>query len=848
MYKKIVFAVIFALTFMSNQMLYSQSFNDFSNVNFSELNESEIDLLLRRATAQGYTQFDLLKMARAQGFTQADVENLDKRFKSAQTIARIAESATTPLEETRLRKQWLQNIEVFREIDSDVFGYNVFRGTSFLSFQSNLNLPTPDDYIVGAGDKLFIDIYGQSEAYYQAEISPEGYAILENIGPVNINGLTIKNARTRLIQRLKKVYKGIGQNKTFINLSVGIPRAIRINITGEVQLPGTYNFSAFNTMYNALYVAGGITENATLRDIKLYRNNKLVSSVDVYKFLTNGDGSSNIRLENNDLIVVSPYKERVEIKGAVKIPGRFEMKEGESLSDLLFYSGGFKENAYRKSIKVTRIFNNNLKIVDIDSDQFDFFNPKAGDKFEIDSVVQKYKDRIILKGSVYRPGIYSLSSVNNIKDLLQKAEGIKPDTYMKKAYLNRTNSDLTTTIIEFDVYNQLNNIDEEINLKEEDVITIFSKNDLREDQYLEISGEVNTPGIFPYSENLSLNDLIILAGGLRKNATLQNIEISRLKATGNNDFDKNAELINIDLNNLEEESIKLKPFDNIIVRKDPSIEQMTYAYIEGEVKFPGKYLISSKKERISDILKRAGGLKEFAYQKGATIIRKTEFVDDKNDIEKQIDDLNKLKIKLSGNIKLLSESEKLLLSRIEQDILKLNIENSSNQTISSSVKEERITEIIKRNAMSEDIPFAKSESIGINLEDIIKSPGKKSDLLVEEGDIIVIPKKLETVRLRGELLYPTTVRHITARGLKYYINSAGGFDLKAKRSGTYVVYANGDVARTKKFLFFNFYPKAEPGCEVIVPKKPIKNPLAASQILNFTTGLAALIIAINQIK
>ena len=848
MCKKIVFAVLIVLTFMSNQTIHSQSFNDFSNVNFSELSDGEIDLLLRRATAQGYTQFDLLKMARAQGFTQADIENLDKRFKSAQTIARIAESATTPLEETRLRKQWLQNIEVFRETNSDVYGYNVFRGTSFLSFQSNLNLPTPDDYIVGAGDKLFIDIYGQSEAYYQAEISPEGYAILENIGPVNLNGLAIKDARTRIIQRFKRVYKGIDENKTFINLSVGIPRAIRINITGEVQLPGTYNFSAFNTMYNALYVAGGITENATLRDIKLYRNNKLVSSVDVYKFLNGGDGSSNVRLENNDLIVVGPYKDRVEIKGAVKIPGRFEMKDGESLSDLIFYSGGFKENAYRKSIKVTRIFDNMLKVVDVDSDQFDFFNPKAGDKFEIDSVVQKYENRIILKGSVYRPGIYSLSSVKNIKGLIEKAEGIKPDTYLNQAYITRTNLDLTTTNIQFNIYDQLNNIGKEINLKEEDIITIFSKNDLREDQYLEISGEVNSPGIFPYSENLNLNDLIILAGGLRKNATLENIEISRLKSAGNNDFDKNAELINVNLKNLEDQSINLKPFDNIIVRKDPSIEQMTYAFIEGEVKFPGKYLISSKKERISDLLNRAGGLKEFAYQKGATIIRKTEFVDDKNDIEKQIDDLNALKIKLSKNLNLLSESEKLLLKRVEEDILKLNVENSSNQNLSNSVKQDRITEIVKRNAMSENIPFAKSESIGINLEDIIKSPGKKSDLLVEEGDIIVIPKKLETVRLRGELLYPTTVRHMPVRGLKYYINSAGGFDLKAKRSGTYVVYANGDVERTKKFLFFNFYPKAEPGCEVIVPKKPVKNPLAASQILNFTTGLAALILAINQIK
>ena len=565
MIKKPTILIAFVALIFSINPINSQSFNDFSNVNFSELSDGEIDLLLRRANAQGYTQFDLMKMARAQGFTQADIENLDKRFKSAQTIARIAESATTPLEETRLRKQWLQNLEVFRETDSDVFGYNVFRGTSFLSFQSNLNLPTPDDYIVGAGDKLFIDIYGQSEAYYQAEISPEGYAILENIGPVNVNGLTIKDARTRLIQRFKRVYNGIDQNKTFINVSVGIPRAIRINITGEVQLPGTYNFSAFNTMYNALYVAGGITENATLRDIKLYRNNKLVSSVDVYKFLTSGDGSSNIRLENNDLIVVSPYKERVVVEGAVKIPGRFEMKEGENLSDLIFFAGGFKENAYRKSVKVTRIFDNKLKVVDVNSDQFDFFTPKAGDKFEIDSVVQKYQDRIILKGSVYRPGIYSLSSVKNIKDLISKAEGIKPDTYLNKAYITRTNDDLTTTNIQFNVYDQLNNIDKELLLEEEDVVTIFSKNELKDETYIEISGEVKNPGIYPYSNNLNLSDLIVIAGGVRKNATLNNIEISRIKSSIEENTNNSAEVFYVDIDNIDSNSsFEIKPFDNII--------------------------------------------------------------------------------------------------------------------------------------------------------------------------------------------------------------------------------------------------------------------------------------------
>ena len=848
MLKKLTFVFTLILTFMSNQLIFSQDFSDISSLNLRELTDPQIDLLLRRAGAQGYNEFDILKIAQLQGFTLEEIEKLDKRFKSAKNINRIAETATTPLEETRLRKQWLQDIEVFREIDSDIYGYNVFRGTSFLSFQSNLNLPTPPDYILGPGDKLFIDIFGESEAYYQVEISPEGNALLENIGPVNINGLNLDQAKTRLKNRLKKVYNGISSGKTSINISVGIPRAIRINIAGEVQLPGTYNFSAFNTLYNALYVAGGITENASLRDIRLYRNNKLISTVDVYSFLKSGDMTNNVRLENNDLILVGTYKNRVTIKGNVITPGRFESKEGESLKNLIDYAGGFKENAYKKSVKITRIFNDKLKIVDVSFDQFEFFTPVNGDVIEVDQIVMKYENRLLIKGSVYKPGVFSFQDGMTVKDLINKAEGLKPDTYLEKAYITRTKSDYSTTTIPFNLTSQINGSEKPIALQQDDVVLISSINDLREDQYLEISGEVNMPGIFPYSSNLSLNDLVILAGGLRNNATLKNIEISRLKSSGNNDFDKNAELINIDLNNLNDESIKLKPFDNVIVRKDPSIEQMTYAYIEGEVKFPGKYLISSKKERISDLLKRAGGLKEFAYQKGATIIRKTEFVNDKNDIEKQIDDLNKLKIKLSENIKLLSESEKLLLNRIEQDILKLNIENSSNQTFSSSVKEERITEIVKRNAMSEDIPFAKSESIGINLEDIIKSPGKKSDLLVEEGDIIVIPKKLETVRLRGELLYPTTVRHITARGLKYYINSAGGFDLKAKRSGTYVVYANGDVARTKKFLFFNFYPKAEPGCEVIVPKKPVKNPLAASQILNFTTGLAALLLAINQIK
>ena len=845
MRKKTTILFLFLSLLFGFNYLNSQSFNDFSNINFSSVSDSELDLLLRRASAQGYTQFDLLKIARSQGLSQSEIEKLDKRFKSAETVAYVAENASTPLEETRLRKRWEEEMEVYREMESDVYGYEIFRGNTFLSFQSNLNIPTPADYVLGPGDKLFIDIYGQSENYYQAEVSPDGDLILENFGPINVSGMTVENAKIRLVNKLKTVYTGLSSKKTFVNISVGIPRAVRVNIVGEVNLPGTYNFSAFNTVYNAIYVAGGITENATLRNVKLFRNNKLVNTVDIYKFLNQGDQSSNVRLENNDLIVVGPYTSRVSIFGGVKTSGKFEIKNDETVADLIRYAGGFSEDSYTKSIRITRIFDDKYKIVDVNSDQFEFFQLKSGDKIEIDKVIEKYDNRLILKGSVYRPGIFALTEGMTVKDLIEKGEGLKPDTYMERSFITRTNEDYSTTNISIDLNKQLNSLEKPIILKKDDVLNILSINDLKDDNYIEISGEISKPGIYPYSNNLTLNDLILLAGGIRKNATLASIEVSRVNKSDEN---QTAQIFNLNLSDLKSESnFDLQPFDNVIIRKNPEIDIKRFARIEGEVKYPGQYAISSKKERISDLINRSGGPNEYAYYKGATLIRKTEFAEESSLIENEIKDLTRLKEKILTNLNL-TESEKLLVSRIDSDIEKLNKENSTNQDFSSFVKKERISEIVKRNAMDGDIPLAKSESIGINLDQILKNPGLKSDLLIEDGDIIIIPKKLETVRLRGELLYPTTVRHSFSRGLKYYINLAGGFDLKAKRSSTYVVYANGDVARTKKFLFFNLYPKAEPGCEVIVPKKSEKNPLAVSQILNFTTGLAALILAINQIN
>jgi len=840
------YCIVFICLFVSFQN-FSQNFSDLSNINFSDLNNTQIDLLLRRASSQGYNQFDLLKIAKSQGMTQADLEKLDKRFKSAETVARVSANASTPLEETRMRKRWEEEMEVFREVKSDIYGYEVFRGNTFLSFQSNLNIPTPLDYVIGPGDKLFIDIYGESENYYQSEVSPDGDVILENIGPVNLNGLSLDNAKKRLLSRFKTIYTGINNKTTFVNISVGIPRAVRVNIVGEVNLPGTYNFSAFNTVYNAIYVAGGITENATLREIKLYRNNKLINTVDVYKFLNKGDGSSNIRLENNDLIVVGPYTNRVTIEGAVKIPGKFETKDDETLADLLAYSGGLSENAFKKSIKLTRIIDGELKIVDINSDQFEFFQPISGDKYQVDQILEKYNNRVIINGAVYRPGTFSVNDGMSIKDLVEKAGGLKSDVYYEKAYVTRTNKDYSTTTITLDLQNEMNK--PSFLLKEEDILNILSLNDLSEDNYVEIMGEINNPGVFPYSENLSVSDLILLAGGFKENASSSRIEINRRLSVNKLNDNNITEILTFDLNkNINKSLLTIKPFDQVIVRKNPNFYVQQYARVEGEVMYPGKYAISSKNERISDLINRSGGFKNMAYLKGATLIRLTEFAEIKSDLTKKIKSLNDLKNKVSSKKGTLTESEVLLIQRIDEDLKNLESQKNDSKNLGSYAKTERISEIIKKNSVQGDIPISKSEAIGIDLEAIIKSPKSKSDLLLKEGDVIVVPKKLETVRLRGELLYPTTVRFTPNKSLKYYINSSGGFDNKAKRSDTYIVYANGDVARTKKFLFFNIYPKAEPGSEVIVPKKPLKNPIAANQLLSFTTGLATLILAINQIN
>lgn len=670
--------------------------------------------------------------------------------------------------------------------------------------------------------------------------------IIENIGPVVLSGLTIKKAKEKLISKLEPIYTGLSSNKTNLNLSLGTPRSIRVNIIGEVNLPGTYSFSALNTVFNAIYVSGGINENATLRNIKIFRNNKLEETIDLYKYLTSGDGSSNLRLENNDLILVGAYENRVEVKGSIKKPGIYEIKDSESFNDLINYFGGFKERAFTKSIKLTRVVEDELMIIDVEKNKFDDFKIKAGDVFQVDEVLNKFSNRVVVLGAVNRPGNYSISENMSVSELINKSGGLKSDVYLEKATIKRTNKDYSTDIISFNLSDLLNDKIDDIKVVKEDLLTIFSINDLKEEKYVEILGEVNLPGTYPFSNNLEIDELILQAGGLTNDANSKRIEISRVVKSDELNSNNLSENFEYDLD--KPFQFQIQPYDQIIIRKNTNSYSQKFIKIEGEVAYPGNYALSSKNERISDLIKRAGGFKNMAFLEGATLFRLTESFQPNSDELKKISSLKKLRETISKNKEFLTESEMLLLVRLDNEINKSDGEKTNNLDLSNSAKTKRIKEIAKRNSSESYLSSNKYESIGIDLMDIIESSGSKSDLLLFEGDIIVVPKKMETVKLRGELLYPNTVRFSPNKAFKYYLDGAGGFDSNAKKSGSYVVYANGDVARTKKFLFFNIYPKIEPGAEIIVPKKSEKIPLGVSQLLNYTTGLATLILAISQIN
>ncbi|ERM82159.1 hypothetical protein P872_08290 [Rhodonellum psychrophilum GCM71 = DSM 17998] len=835
---------------------------DIANIKVDELSDEQIKELVRRANEAGLSESELLQMAQVRGVPATEVEKLRIRLeKLSLTGSGTRSTATASKREPRSQADLnfiAQDILKFqpdfsgvKDEISAVFGSNLFYNKNRrLSFEPNLNMATPKNYVVGPGDMLYIDVYGQSEQYYEATVNPDGFLLLDNIGPVSVSGKTIEESTGIIRNRLSTYYSGLrGANpNTFLQVTLGNVRTIKVHLVGELRLPGTFTLSAFSSVFNALYAAGGPNDNGTMRNIKVIRDGKTVSTIDIYTFLVEGIASLDFQLRDQDVILVEPFISRVSVIGEVKRPKIFEVKENENFDQLLKYAGGFTDEAFRDRINVTRITGKERAVSDIYQNQFAIFSVKGGDQYTVGKVLNRFANRVQIKGAVFREGNYALTEGLTLVQLIRNADGVRGEANLERASILRTNEDLSTEVLSVNLRNILNGSQSDISLQREDVVRVSSIYDLKEEIYVQVTGEVRNPGTYPYSSEMTVEDLIVLAGGLREAANINDIEIARRLV--NPEVGAFSELVPVQINadlSLRANPIAMAPFDNLIIRRKPNFTLEKLIQVEGQINSPGVFAVKSAQERISDVIRRAGGLTAFAYPKGATLIRRTEFYETESEQirrQRNLSDLQQ-KMLLDPNN---TEAQELLLARLFQDLGKTPALDAMETASASQSKRDAITGISETKSNLSPIKIKQTEAVAIDLESILKNPGSEYDLILEEGDIISIPRQLQTVRMRGDVVYPTTVRHESARGMKYYINQSGGFDNRANRKRTYVVYANGEVARTKSFLGLRVFPGVEPGAEVIVPTKGPRIPLRPGELVGISTGLATLLLISSQIN
>lgn len=823
-------AFFYTLFLSASFMLVGQDSDDFLRFKADQLSDDQIRLMLQRAYDAGYSEQDIYLFAQARGIPEDEILALQDRISKLNNQRK--EEVTTPVPKNDAPTEVTQLATTVDPPAVKHFGYDLFqRNNGPVSFESNLQIPTPDDYVVGSKDELLINIYGQSERNFQETVNSGGYLLLRNVGPVFVSGLTLEQAQRKIKSSLAVVYADLisADPSTFLQVSISKVRSISINMVGELQTPGTYTLNGLSTVFNAIYAAGGPSLNGTLREIRVFRNNKLLTTLDYYDFLLNGQTKSNMRLRNDDMILVGTHLNRVSIKGEVKRPGIYEMKDEETFQDLLRYAGGFTAQSYQDRISVTRNTGKEKLVSDIFDSQFELFEVKAGDSFKVGAILNRYQNRVVISGAVFRPGSYAITEGLTVKELVNRAEGLTGDAFMGRAILTRTREDLNTEVISLDLRKILNGEAEDISLSREDQIDILSLHDLEENQLVQISGEVNLPGVFEYSDGMTLNDLVLLANGLQESASAGTIEVARRPANQSRDKLMEITMVAIDPDlNIDNSEFSLQSYDHIIVRRNPDYFREQTVQVYGEIKYPGEYVLTSEGERISDLLRRAGGSETTAYLAGATLLRKTEF-------------FNNTSTDPSAN-QTAKASQGDLFDQFLGDS-----EADENLDVTTRAKQQRLEEIARNNPFLENIEIRETESIALDMQAILAEPGGTEDLVLEEGDIINIPKELETIRLRGRVLYPNTVRFEENKGLRYFISKAGGFGPRANKRRTYVVYANGEVSSTRGFFFFKSYPKPEPGAEIIIPAKSLKIPIKPAEFIGITSGLATIALLITQI-
>ncbi len=768
-------------------------------VSAQQMTDNQVIEYVKQAQSMGKSQSQIVSELMRRGVTREQAERIQKEYEASQTAA--PEATTAPFSRSRqdftptaqptgeMVGDSLQHSSPFPypPIEKQIFGHNIFNNP-YLTFEPNANNPTSKDYRLGPGDEVIIDIWGASENTIRQEISPEGNIIVSNLGPVYLAGMTVREANSYLQREFSKIYSGISGNtpSSQIQLTLGNIRSIQINVMGEVRVPGTYIVSSFATVFHALYSAGGVNRIGSLRNIQVIRNGKPLTTIDVYGYILNGKMQDDIRLMEDDLIIVPPYQNLVHIEGKVKRPMFYEMKSDESVGALIEYSGGFTGDAYTKNVRLIRKTGREYQIYNIEDAGLTAFYLQDGDELQVDSVLNRFENRIELRGAVYRPGSYQLgNTVHTIKQLIDRADGIRGDAFLNRSILQREKEDFTLEVVQVDLRGILNGTADDILLRKNDVLYIPSIHDLQEEMTLTIHGEVAYPGTYAFAANMTLEDIIIQAGGLLEAASTVRVEVARrIKDPQNSEISRNiGETYSFTLKNgfVVDGRIGfvLQPFDEVYVRKSPAYQTQRNVTVSGEVLFNGSYALTHKNERLTDIIRKAGGVTPDAYVQGARLTRQM------NEDEKA--------------------RQQATLRMAEQGRDSISIEKL-------------------------DTDF--SYHIGIELDKALRYPGSDYDIVLREGDQIEVPEYVNTVKINGAVMHPNTVSYKKKADVRYYINQAGGYGARAKKNRVYIVYMNGTVSRLKKWNS----SKVQPGSEIIVPLKPERKGMSVAEATSVATA------------
>ena len=770
---------------------------DPKNVDVNALSDTEIQKLISEMDKRGMSEGEAIALARARGMSELQISSLKKRIEEVKMGGgdSSSEEVASVLTDEILNEDLSIKDSVYQDVG--VFGYKFFNSKE-LSFEPGINSAVSPSYLVGSGDQIEIDIWGASQQSYILNVDRNGNINIPNIGPIAVGGLTLELAEKKIRNKLVLIYRDLEASspRTFASVNLGQIKSIKINVIGDVYAPGTYTLSGASTAFNALYLAGGPDEKGSFRDIRIIRDGKEVTRLDVYDYLVNGNSEINVSLRDGDIIMVKPYIKRVALEGEVRREGIFEAKEGESVEDIISFAGGFTEDAYTHRLQMYRKTGRDLVFKDVYKNDFKETLINNGDRILVGMINDRYQNLVNINGAVYRPGDYELTEGLTLSELIKKAEGLMEDASLERGIITRVKEDFSLQSIAFNVKDVVTG-KSDINLQKDDQVNIASIHDLREERMVHVYGHVQNEGEYNYKEGMSITDLIYEAGGFLESASDSYIEVSRRLSIleGSEVTDKLSHVFKMNVpRNLELENSKadfvLQPFDQVFIRKLPGFNSSRIVKVSGEVAYAGTYALQSKSERLSDLIKRTGGITADAYPAGAMLTRR-------------------LKI---------SEKQKRLRA-----------------------------ELLERDSTLEftDLDF---DIIGINLDKAINNPGSKEDIFLMNGDEIFVPREMQTVKLSGEVLNPISSNFIKGKRLKSYIWEGGGFGLLAKRGKVYVIYPNGSTSGTKNYVFFKKYPRISPGSEIVVPARPYREPLPASSWIAMASAMASVAVVISNIN